>query len=52
MWLITHGLPFPPAGVEVVDHVGEHHHPVVSWPAADTVRLDFLDSIRGTARLS
>jgi hypothetical protein len=52
VWLITHGLPFNPSGVEVRDHVGEPHYPVVSWPDGLTVRLDFTTSVRGTARLS
>ena len=52
VWLINHGLPFMPAGIEVRDHVGEPHYPVASWPDGSTVRLDFNDSIRGTARLS
>lgn len=52
VWLITHGLPFTPAGVEVVDHTGAPHHPVLSWPAADTIRLDFDAPVRGVARLS
>lgn len=52
VWLINHGLPFTPSGIEVRDHVGEPHYPVVSWPDGVTVRLDFITSIRGTARLS
>lgn len=52
VWLIGHGLPFNPSGVEVRDHVGEPHYPVVSWPDGLTVRLDFTTSVRGTARLS
>lgn len=52
VWLITHGLAFNPSGVEVRDHTGEPHYPVVSWPDGLSVRLDFVTSIRGTARLS
>lgn len=52
VWLITHGLAFDPAGVEVFDHVGARHYPTVSYPAAGQVRLDFLTPIRGIARLS
>lgn len=52
VWLIDHGLPFLPSGIEVRDHVGTPHYPLVSWPDGSTVRLDFNDSVRGTARLS
>lgn len=52
VWLITHGLAFPPAAVEVFDHLGDRHHPDVAWPSSTEVRLGFLTSVRGTARLS
>jgi hypothetical protein len=52
VWLITHGLPFEPAGVEVFDHLGARHHPTVSYPSAGVVRLDFNTPVRGIARLS
>lgn len=52
VWLIEHGLTFTPAGIEVFDHTDERHHPAVTWPSAQLVRLDFSTSIRGTARLS
>ncbi len=52
VWLISHGLLFQPAAVVVIDHVGDRHHPRVTWPDAATVRLDFLTDVRGTARLS
>lgn len=52
VWLITHGLPFEPAGVEVFDHLAARHFPTVSYPTAGTVRLDFVTPIRGIARLS
>lgn len=52
VWLITHGLPFAPAAVDVLDHLGARHHPQVTWPDAATVRLDFLTDVRGTARFS
>lgn len=52
VWLIEHGLAFTPAGVEVFDHLGDRHYPVLSYPETGLVRLDFLTPIRGTARLS
>jgi hypothetical protein len=52
VWLITHPLPFEPAGVEVFDHLGARHFPPMSYPAVGQVRLDFNTPIRGTARLS
>lgn len=52
VWLITHGLGFAPAGVEVFDHLGARHHPVLTYPSPGVVRLDFLTPVRGTARLS
>lgn len=52
VWLIEHPLQFIPAGIEVFDHVGTQHHPLVSWPDAGTVRLDFNTPVYGTARLS
>lgn len=52
VWIINHGLPFNPSGIEVRDQNGDEHHPVVSWPDGLTVRLDFVFDVRGTARLS
>lgn len=52
VWLIGHGLGFAPSGIEVRDNVGDSHYPVASWLDDFTVRLDFNDSVRGTARLS
>jgi hypothetical protein len=52
VWIISHGLSFNPSGVEVRDHVGQPHYPIVSWPNGISVRLDFDYDVRGTARLS
>jgi len=52
VWLISHPLQFIPAGIEVIDHVGDRHYPIITWPDANTVRLDFNVAVRGTARLS
>lgn len=52
VWLIFHGLSFQPSGIEVLDHIGERHYPELSYVDAVTVRLDFLSSVRGVARLS
>lgn len=52
VWLVEHGLPFQPSGIEVIDHVGERHVPLVSRPDSQTVRFDFDYPVRGTARLS
>lgn len=52
VWLVPHDLPFPPSGVEVRDHLGNPHHPIVTWPSASTVQLAFGYDVRGTARLS
>lgn len=52
VWIISHGLSFNPSGVEVRDHVGEPHYPLVSWPNGISVRLDFDYDVRGIARLS
>jgi hypothetical protein len=52
VWLITHNLGFEPGGIEVLDHTGAPHRPVVSWPDTNTVRLDFDYPVYGTARLS
>jgi hypothetical protein len=52
IWLISHPLSFEPAGIEVVDHVGTQHYPLVTYPNASTVRLAFRRNVYGTARLS
>lgn len=52
VWLISHPLSFVPAGVEVFDHTGARHYPVLSYPDPSTVRCDFMTTVRGTARLS
>jgi len=52
VWIIAHPLPFEPAGIEVVDHVGTQHYPLVTYPDASTVRLAFRRNVYGTARLS
>jgi hypothetical protein len=52
VWIISHPLPFEPAGIEVVDHAGTQHYPQVTYPDASTVRLAFRRTIYGTARLS
>lgn len=52
VWLISHPLPFPPAAVEVHDHLGRRHHPTLTHPSAGSVQLGFGFDVRGTARLS
>lgn len=52
VWVIPHGLGFTPAGIDVSDHVGNPHYPIVTYPAAGTVQLAFTTDVRGTARLS
>lgn len=52
IWVIAHGLPFQPAAVEVVDHVGRHHYPQVVYLSDLLVQLRFGRDVRGTARLS
>lgn len=52
VWLISHPLQFIPAGIEVIDHVGDRHYPIITWPDAQTVQLSFNVAVRGTARLS
>lgn len=52
VWIISHGLSFNPSGIEVRDHMGEPHYPLVSWPNGISVRLDFDYDVRGSARLS
>lgn len=52
VWLVAHELPFPPAAVEVHDHLGLRHYPTVTHPTASTVQLAFGFDVRGTARLS
>lgn len=51
VWVIPHGLPFEP-NVEVVDHIGSPHYPLISWPSPGTVQLNFDAPVSGTARLS
>jgi hypothetical protein len=52
VWVIEHGLSFRPGGVEVVDHLGNPHHPTVSYPTAGSVQLGFTSDVRGVVRLS
>lgn len=52
VWVVNHGLPFIPSGIEVYDNVGTKHYPTVTWPTGTSVRLDFNFDVRGTARLS
>ncbi len=52
IWLVSHPLSFVPAGIEVLDHMGVRHHPVIAWPSAGSIELRFNTPVRGTARLS
>ena len=52
VWVIVHGLPFRPSGIGVVDHLGNPHYPVITWPDDTTVQLAFGYDVRGVARLS
>lgn len=53
VWLATHALSFQPSGIVVLDHLGARHFPAeITWPNDSTVQLSFLESIRGTVRLS
>lgn len=52
VWVIPHGLTFQPAGIDVADHLGNPHYPIVTHSNATTVQLAFSTDVRGTARLS
>jgi hypothetical protein len=51
--IITHDLPFDPAGIVAVDQTGTKHYPKVSYPSPGvTIRLDFKRDFRGDVWLS
>lgn len=52
VWVITHDLDYSPAGVVAVDSAGTQVEGMVSYPAANQVRIDFSVPFAGTAYLS
>lgn len=54
VWLIVHNLGFDPAGIVVLDDAGNRHFPgLITYPVPGVqIRLEFLDSLTGTADLS
>lgn len=52
-WMIQHDLGYDPAGVVVLDELGNQHWPLISYPVPNQViQLDFETPIRGICRLS
>lgn len=51
-WLIAHGLPFTPAGIEVTGALGQRIYPRAIAHTPGQTRLDFAYAVAGTADLS
>jgi len=52
VWTIVHPLGFSPGGVMVVDNLGQEVAGVISYPSANTVRIEFSAPTSGVAYLS